>query len=380
MLVRAAVVREPNGSFVIEDLVLDDLRPDEVRVRLAATGVCHTDAVVRDQIYPTPLPAVLGHEGAGTVESVGAAVTGIAPGDHVVLTVDSCGHCPQCATGKPTYCSDLYPRNFGGRRPDGTTALRPGPGLPPDEISSAFFGQSSFATHANVSSRAAVPVPKDIPLSLLGPLGCGIQTGAGAVLNTLRPHVGSSIAVFGAGAVGSAAVLAALAVGCTTVVAVDLHESRLHLAGSLGATHVVRVGDEDPVDAIMKLTGGRGVDYALDSTGAPGILRQAADSLAVGGTVGLVGSGRPGTEAAFETGLSITRGWTLKMIIEGDSVPSVFIPRLIDLWRAGRFPFDRLITRFPFDRINEAFAAAGNGAVIKPVLDFPDQDATATEQ
>lgn len=364
MQINAAVVREPHGKFTLEALELDDPRPDEVRVRMVATGVCHTDAVVRDQVYPTPLPAVLGHEGAGIVEAVGSAVRGFEPGDHVVLTVNSCGRCGHCVSGELTYCTDLYSRNFGGRRPDGTTALRAGD----TEISSYFFGQSSFASHANVAERALVKVRDDVPLELLGPLGCGIQTGAGAVLNSLRPQAGSSIAIFGAGAVGSAAILAALCTGCTTVIGVDVNDGRLERARQLGATHAINSAREDPAEAILKLTGAQGVDYALDATGVAGVLRQAADSLAVRGIVGLVGSGVPGTEASFETGISITRGWTLKMIIEGDSVPQVFIPRLIELWRQGRFPFDKLISSFDFSDINEAFAASERGDVLKPVV------------
>jgi aryl-alcohol dehydrogenase len=367
MHIHAAVVRRPGGRFAIEELELDDPRPDEVRVRLVATGVCHTDAVVRDQTLATPLPAVLGHEGAGVVEAVGAAVRGVAPGDHVVLTVNSCGRCGNCLSGSLTYCDDIYAVNFSGRRPDGSTSLSAGGA----EISSYFFGQSSFATHANVAERSVVKVGKDLPLGHLGPLGCGVQTGAGAVFNTLRPAMGSSIAIFGTGAVGFSAMLAALVVGCTTIVAVDINESRLSRAEALGATHTVNSAREDPTAVIMALTGGRGVDYALDTTGVSRVLRQAVDSLAVRGTVGVVGASRAGTEASIEIGSTMSRGWTLKMIIEGDAVPQVFIPRLIELWQRGRFPFDRIIEEFDFAEINKAFDAAEDGSVIKPVLVFP---------
>ena len=366
MKTTAAVAVGPHQPFELRHLELDDLAPNEVRVALVATGVCHTDAVVRDQIYPTPLPAVLGHEGAGVVEAIGSAVTSVKPGDHVILTVNSCGQCRQCLTGTPTYCDNLYVLNFGGRRPDGTTALTEGG----QEISSSFFGQSSFATHANVAERALVKVDDDIPLKLAGPLGCGLMTGAGAVLNSLHPRAGSAIAIFGAGAVGSAAVLAALVAGCTTVIAVDIHQSRLDLATELGATHVVDSSKGSSVEAIMEITSGRGADVALDATGVPSVLRQAADSLAICGTVGLVGAAAPGTEVSFETGLSITRGWSLKMIIEGDSVPQDFIPRLVELWRQGRFPFEKLVQTYPFEQINDAFADSEAGKTVKPVLQF----------
>jgi aryl-alcohol dehydrogenase len=362
--VTAAVVSGKGGQFGLTEVELDDPRPDEVRVRIVGSGVCHTDAIVRDQVYPTPLPAVLGHEGSGIVEAVGSAVSHVQPGDHVVLSMNSCGTCTNCRSGGPTYCSDLYGRNFGGSRPDGTSAIS-GPG---GTISSMFFGQSSFATHANVAGRSVVPVPQDVPLELLGPLGCGIQTGAGAVINAFRPRAGSSIAVFGAGAVGMAAIMAAYLVGCERVVAVDLNAARLATALELGATDTVDATAGGVPERIMELTSGAGVDFALDATGVPAVLRQAADSLALRGTVGLVGAAPPGTETSFETGLSMTRGWTLRMIIEGDAVPQVFIPRLVRLWLADRFPFDKLVQTYPFERINDAFADSEAGKTVKPVL------------
>lgn len=364
MSVTAAVVSEQGGRFDLREVELDEPRADEVRVRVVGSGVCHTDAIVRDQVYPTPLPAVLGHEGSGIVESVGSAVTHVSEGDHVVLSMNSCGVCRSCRTADLTYCEDLYGRNFGGSRADGSSALSAGG----QRLSSTFFGQSSFATHANVAGRSVVPVPADAPLELLGPLGCGIQTGAGAVINTFRPPAGSTLAVFGAGAVGLAAVMAAHLVGCSRVVAVDLNADRLALAKELGATDAVDASAGEVPGQIMELTGGQGVDFALDATGVPAVLRQAADSLALRGTVGLVGAAPPGTETSFETGLSMTRGWTLRMIIEGDAVPQVFIPQLVSLWQAGRFPFDKLVQSYPFEQINEAFADSEAGKTVKPVL------------
>ncbi len=197
--ITAAVVREQGAPLTLEQLELDDIRDDEVRVKLVATGVCHTDAIVRDGIYPTPLPAVLGHEGAGIVEAVGKAVTTVRPGDHVVLSAAYCTHCKQCRAGLVAYCGNLFAQDFGGRRTDGSTALTDADGT---SISSHFFGQSSFGSHANVVESSVIPVPADVPLEVLAPLGCGMQTGAGSVLNELRPPAGSSIAVTGAGAVG----------------------------------------------------------------------------------------------------------------------------------------------------------------------------------
>lgn len=366
MKVTAALATAPKAPFEIVELSLDEPRPDEVRVKLVATGVCHTDAIVRDQVYPTPLPAVLGHEGAGVVEAVGSLVTSVAVGDSVVLSADSCGVCGQCLSGRPAYCRDFFNRNFAGTRSDGSTALKDGD----TAVSSHFFGQSSFASHVNVAVRSVVKVDNELPLELLGPLGCGLQTGAGAVINSLDVRPGSSIAVFGTGAVGCAALMAAAAVGATTIVAIDIVDSRLETAKELGATHMINSRSMDVAAEISRITGERGVDYALDTTGIPAVLRQGADILGTGGTVALVGAPAPGTEVTFEVGASLLKGWHFRTIIEGDSVPQVFIPQLIRLWQQGKFPLEKLTKTFAFADINDAFEASACGDVIKPVLVF----------
>ncbi|MFD4248344.1 NAD(P)-dependent alcohol dehydrogenase [Amycolatopsis thermoflava] len=363
--ITAAVAREHHAPLSLEQLELDDIRDDEVRVRMVATGICHTDAIVRDGVYPTPLPAVLGHEGAGVVEAVGSAVTTVVPGDHVVLSAAYCTHCLQCRAGRMAYCENLLAEDFGGRRGDGTTALTAADG---SAISSHFFGQSSFGTYANVVESSVIKVDPAAPLEVLAPLGCGMQTGAGAILNELRPPVGSSVAVTGAGAVGLAAVMAARVAGCTTVIAVDLHENRLDLAKEVGATHVVNGGREDLTDALMSITGGAGVNYVLDTTAVPGLLAKAAQALSIRGTLALVGAAKPGTEATFEIGASLVKGWTFKTIIQGSSVPQRFIPKLVELWEQGRFPFDELIKTYQLDEINTAFADSESGATVKPVV------------
>jgi aryl-alcohol dehydrogenase len=366
MQVTAAVVPRTSAPFEIQELELEGPGPEEVLIRMVAVGVCHTDQVIRDQLVPVPLPAVLGHEGAGVVEQVGAAISHLQPGDHVVLSYNSCGLCAACMSGAPGYCADFGARNFGGRRPDGSSSLRAG-----DEVvSSHFFGQSSFATYAVAAARSVVKVPTDVPLELLGPLGCGIQTGAGAVLNSLDPPAGSSIAIFGAGAVGDAAILAAQVASCSKIIAVDRVPERVAFARELGATHGIDVSGEDPVQGIKELTGGAGVDYALETTGVPPVLRQAVDSLAIQGVAGLLGQAPIGSEVSFETGASLVRGWTLTTIVEGDAVPQLFIPRMIELYRAGRFPFDRLIKHYPFPEIEKAFSDSEHGRTVKPVLTF----------
>lgn len=366
MQVTAAVTPSTGSPFVLRTLDLDNLRRDEVRVRMVASGVCHTDAVVRDQVIPTPLPAVLGHEGAGIVEAVGSAVTTVRPGDHVILSANSCGVCIKCLSGQLAYCEDLFARNFGASRSDGSTSLS----LDEVKISSLFFGQSSFSSYSNVAERSVVRIDPDIDLATVAPLGCGIQTGAGAVLNELRPPAGSSIAIFGTGAVGSAAIMAAAVSGCTRIIAVDILDARLSLAMTLGATHTINSRREDLSTRLQDITGGRGVDFVLDTTAIPQVLRTAIDNLAVRGTAALVGSSLPGTEVHLEIGESLNKGWTFKTIIQGSSVPQIFIPALIDLWKQGRFPFDKLIKTYDFSDINEAFEDSEKGITIKPVLVF----------
>ena len=358
---RAAVTPCCGADWELKTVTLDDPRADEILVRIVATGLCHTDVSVRDQHLPVPLPAVLGHEGAGIIEKVGPAVTELAVGDHVVLTIAWCGKCANCQRGLPTYCHNGMPLNFSGRRPDGSATIRQD-GV---EISGGFFGQSAFATYALATERNAVKVDKDIDLALLGPLGCGILTGAGTVINTLKPRIGSSIAIFGAGAVGLSAVMAARVAGCTTIIAVDVHVNRLELATELGATHVINATEGNSVEAVRAIGGG--VDYAIDTTAVPAVIRQAVESLVPLGRCVLVGVSPPGSELNLSVD-SLFFGQTVGGSIEGDCVPKLFIPVLIDLWRQGRFPFDRLIRFYDFDQINQAVADSTSGITLKPVL------------
>ncbi|RWZ59493.1 NAD(P)-dependent alcohol dehydrogenase [Labedella populi] len=364
--VTAAVAREPHADLVIEELQLDDLRHNEVRVRMVASGVCHTDAIVRDQVYPTPLPAVLGHEGAGIVEAVGDSVRTVEPGDHVLLAAAYCGHCARCRAGQMAYCENLFAADFGGRRPDGSTALS----KDEEVISSHFFGQSSFSTYANVVEESVIKVDDDVPLEIMAPLGCGIQTGAGSILNQLKPGLNSSLVVIGTGAVGSGAIMAGRVAGCSRVIAVDIHPSRLDLARELGATDTINTRESDLTEEIMRLTGGVGADYVLDTTARPELLRQAADALALRGTLALVGAAKPGTEVSFEIGLSLVKGWTFTTIVQGSSVPQVFIPKLVELWKEGRFPIDKLVRSYALEDINQGFADSASGEVVKPVVAF----------
>jgi len=361
--ITAAVIRKKGGPFQIETLALDEPRSDEVLVRVVATGMCHTDMVARDQLYTVPMPVVLGHEGAGIVEQVGSSVKKLSPGDHVVLTYMWCGHCIPCLRGDLTYCANFYALNFGGAREDGSTATHDKQGAVHDH----FFGQSSFGTFALAHERNVVKVPTSAPLELLGPLGCGIQTGAGAVMNALKVRPGSSFAAFGGGAVGLSAVMAARVAGATTIIAADVVPSRLALAKELGATHTVNSRETDPVEAVRKITGG-GADFSLESSGRPAVLRQAIDALAIRGVCGIVGAPALGTEAGFDVNGVMTTGKTIFGIIEGDSVPDLFIPSLVELYQQGRFPFDRLVKFYSLNQINQAAEDSEKGVTIKPIV------------
>ncbi|MFD4511140.1 NAD(P)-dependent alcohol dehydrogenase [Streptomyces sp. NPDC058457] len=366
---RAAVVRPGTGTFVWEEVRLQDPRPDEVLVRIVAAGICHTDLAVRDEKLHTPLPAVLGHEGAGVVEAVGADVTRVGAGDKVLLSFSSCGRCGACEHGHPGYCDTFIARNFAGARPDGSTPVHGVDGTP---LGGRFFGQSSFAHHAVVDERSVVPVEAadEDELALLAPIGCGIQTGAGAVLNELRPGPGDTVAVFGAGAVGLSAVMAAALTSAAHVIAVDIVPSRLDLARELGATDVVNGKEEDVAARLTEITAGRGVTHALETSGVPALLRQATDSLAVRGTVAVVGAPPVGTDGTFDVNF-LLNGRVVRGVTEGDSDLLGFVPSLVGLHRAGRLPFDRMIRFYPPDRINDAAADAAGGEVVKPVLRFP---------
>ncbi|MGW4086230.1 NAD(P)-dependent alcohol dehydrogenase [Streptomyces sp. NPDC004822] len=359
--IRAAVVEAPGAPFTVRDLDLGEPRPDEVLVRMTAAGVCHTDLAMRDTWPRRFSPMVFGHEGAGRVEAVGAEVRGVAPGDRVCLTFASCGTCDQCATGRPAYCLHAPALNFSGGRADGTSPLSRD-GTP---VYGAFFGQSSFATYAVVRERGVVPVPADLPDEVAAPLGCSGQTGAGTVLNRLRPERGASLVVMGAGGVGLSAVMAAVAVGCDPVVAVDPVPARRALAVELGAKAALPPGD-GLVAALRDLTGG-GAHHVVETTGRPEVARQAVAALRPRGELALLGlSG----EVTFDVMPLLAKGVRVHGVIEGDSDPARFLPELIGLWRRGRFPVERLVAAFPFEEIGAAVAAMEDGSAVKPVLTF----------
>ncbi|MGW0891153.1 NAD(P)-dependent alcohol dehydrogenase [Saccharopolyspora sp. NPDC002578] len=365
MRVTAAVARDEGQPFMLEELELDSPRPDEVLVEVHAVGLCRTDISLRDQWMRIPLPAVLGHEGAGVVARVGADVTKVRPGDKVVMTFGSCGRCRYCESGHPAYCVELLERNVSGSRPDGTNALHCD--VEHGEMHGFFISQSSFATHAIASERSIVRVADDTDLEMAGPIGCGIQTGAGAVINRLRPEAGSAIAVFGVGAVGMAAVMAARLVGCATIIAVDVQPDRLDLARELGATHLIDAGRVNPVSAIQTITDG-GVAYTVETTAVPEVARQAVYSLAPLGTCAILGLGPAGAELSIDMTNLLLPGRTVTGVTWGDSRPDELIPQLLELHGQGRFPVDRLIDTYSLMDINKAVEDLEVGKCLKAVL------------
>ncbi|HWI09946.1 MAG TPA: NAD(P)-dependent alcohol dehydrogenase [Burkholderiaceae bacterium] len=366
MQIQAALLRHEHADFSVETVDLGAPQADEVLVDIVATGLCHTDLAVRDGVFPFPaMPNVLGHEGAGVVSAVGSAVLDIDVGDHVVLSFAFCGSCAQCDAGRPAYCDNGMGLNVSGRRPDGSCTHHQH-GQP---INACFFGQSSFASHALVKARHVVKVARDIPLELLGPLGCGIQTGAGTILNSLKATAGSSVAIFGAGAVGMSAIMAAKIAGCATIIAVDVQPTRLALARELGATHVVNGRVADAVACIKEITGA-GADFVVEATGLPDVVAQSIRSCRKLGQVALLGVGKMDAPLPLVLG-DFMAGMVIRYVLEGDSVPSVFVPQLIEFYRQGRFPFDRLIKFYDLDAINDAARDADAGGTIKPVIRMP---------
>jgi len=362
MKITAAVAREKGEALLIEELELAPPGDEELIVEIAGTGLCHTDAAARDQAYDGPLPAVFGHEGAGVVIAVGKNTADVAVGDHVVLSYASCGTCPRCARGHLPYCRDFLRLNLGIGRESPSGELRGRGG----DIHGSFFGQSSFASHARASRRSAVVVPPEVPIELLGPLGCSVQTGAGAVINSLRPPPGSAIAIFGAGAVGLSALLAARLAGCTPIIAVDPLRARRALARELGATHAIDPHRGDTGDEIRELTRG-GVDFAIEAVGIPDVLEQAICATAPTGTCVLLGTAPLGTKFSLKMGVLIA-GRTVRGVVEGDAAPQAFIPQLVHLWQSGLLPFDRFVTHYPLAEINRAFDDLRDGSAIKPIV------------
>ncbi len=350
--IKAAVLREASLPMRWERLEMEGPRDDETLVRLVASGICHTDIDIWQSGESGPV--VLGHEGAGIIECVGKAVRGLRRGDHVVLSYQSCGRCRACRAGRPTECSRFWELNFGFARLDGSNALEAG------GVRGHFFGQSSFATHALATARNIVKVSKKLPLPLLAPLGCGLQTGAGTILHSLAVKAGASVCILGTGSVGLAAVMAARLAGADPIIAVDIRPRRLRLARDLGATHAIDGRRSDLAEKLAAVSGG--IDFAVETTGNAAVENAVSAALAPGGRLAILTGG---------SARKLPGGREVLSVIQGDSVPQQFIPQMIRWWQEGRFPFDRLVKFYNCRKINQAIADSIRGVTIKPVLRIP---------
>lgn len=367
MKVKAAVVNEVNGPYEIEELELQDIQHDEVVVKLVASGICHSDEAMRVGDAEFPLPAVLGHEGAGIIEKVGSSVKGFAVGDQVVMTYNTCGTCPSCRTGHPSSCVEWPLLNMSGGRADGSVMFKKADGTPV----SNFFTQSSFSTYTITNVHNLVKVSPDADLRLIGPLGCGFLTGAGTVTNGLKPNVGDSIAIFGTGAVGLGALMMAKIEGCGKIIAIDIHDERLEVAKSLGATHTINSKTEDLAVRIQEITDGAGVNFSVDTTGVSAVMKASIDVLGVQGVAAPVAVTPNNLEVNTMMDLVLLNR-SIKGVLMGDAIPQLSIPKLIEYHQSGQFAFDKLVKFYKFEDINEASADSNSGKTIKPILIIDD--------
>jgi NDMA-dependent alcohol dehydrogenase len=365
--VRAAVLRAVNEPLAVEDVELEAPGAGEVLVRLEASGVCHSDWNVVSGATPNPMPVVLGHEGAGVAEAVGEGITQVTVGDHVVLSwLPECGHCRFCVEGRPVLCENAFEAMFDGTLPGGALRLSQN-GDPLYHYSYL----STFAERCVVPEGCCVRIDPDVPFDVAALVGCGIMTGFGAVVNRARVEPGSSVAVFGAGGVGLSAVLGASFAGAGKVIAVDPVPLKRDLARELGATDAVDPNAVDPVEAVRELTGGQGADYALETAGVPGLVAVAYAAVRRGGTVVAVGIPPLDAEAHLPAPDLPREEKVVTGSFYGSCRPHVDMPRLLDLYQAGRLPLDRLVSRkYTLGEVNEAFAAMNAGEVARAVIAF----------
>jgi len=364
---RAAILFEVGQKLEVREVDVQDPGPGEVRIQMVAGGVCHSDLHVMTGHLSAPLPAILGHEGAGIVADVGAGVTSVRPGDHVIpLWRLSCGECEYCTGGRPALCPAGTEIRWSGRLLDGTSRFR----LDGQEIKH-FAGVSSFSNYTVLPEKAVLKIPDDLPLERAALLGCAVITGVGAVVNAAQVRPGRTVAVFGTGGVGINVVQGAVLAGAEKIIAVDLLESRLEHAKRFGATHAVNASAGDPVEQIRDLTDGRGVDYAFEVIGLPVTMRQAYDCLAKRGVAMIVGI-TPATAEVTVPALSLVyEERVLTGSLYGSAAPKTDIPRLIDLYRAGSLKLDELLTRsYPIEEINQAYDALESGETLRSVVTF----------
>ncbi len=364
---RAAILFEVGRKLEVCEVEVQDPGPGEVRIQMVAGGVCHSDLHVMTGHLNAPLPAILGHEGAGIVNDVGAGVTSVRPGDHVIpLWRLSCGECEYCTGGRPALCAAGTEIRWSGKMLDGRSRFE----LDGREILH-FAGVSSFSNYTVLPEKAVLKIPEDLPLERAALLGCAVITGVGAVINAAEVRPGRTVAVFGTGGVGVNVVQGAVLAGAQTIIAVDLMDSRLEQARRFGATHAVKASDGDPVAQIRDLTGGRGVDYAFEVVGLPETMRQAYECLAKRGVAMLVGVSPTTAEVTVPTLPLVYEERVLTGSLYGSAAPKSDIPRLIDLYRAGSLKLDELLTRsYPIEEINEAYDALQSGETLRSVVTF----------
>lgn len=360
MKIRAAVTHTPEEPYALEDLEIKLPQNDEILVKVTACGLCHTDEFGRT--IGLPMPLVLGHEGAGIVEKVGPDVKEFEVGDHVAFSYASCGVCENCISGLPQYCLNFNNINFGGVSSDGKTKL-----FQNGKPVSMFFGQSALATYSVLSERCAVKIDKDVDLAMVAPMGCGVQTGAGAVFNSLNPDMRDTIAVFGCGSVGMSAIMAAKVVGCEKIIAVGGNPKSLELAKELGATHTVNRKEVESISETIKDITNGGASFAIDTSGNGNMILNAVQCTRYHGTV--IPISPSGVVENFNFGLDVLMQMrTIKGINQGESIPKLFIPKLVRLYKEGRFPVDKIITKFKFTELEKARQATLSGKVIKAVV------------
>jgi len=375
MEIKAAVLNRVNTPFAIETLDLEPPRSGEVLVRVAAAGVCHSDWHLATGDTRHPLPVVPGHEGAGVVESVGAGVTGVAPGDHVIMNwAPSCGECFYCRGGRPCLCSTYVEPIWAGGLMDGTTRLSRG-GEPVYHYSAL----ACFAERAVVPQESCVPVSRDVPMPVAALIGCAVTTGVGAVVNTAAVEPGSSVAVYGAGGVGLSIVMGARLAGADRIIAVDAVADKSEAARGMGATHALTVdADRRAVGAIRSLTGGRGADYVFDTTGVPAVQEECLEAARPGGTIVLAGLAPMGSSTNLPGALLTRQEKTVMGTYYGTADPFRDFPLYADHYLAGSLPLGKLITRtYPLEEINAAFADMLGGRVARGVIALVPADCGA---
>lgn len=357
-----AFLADAQGHAQIQTVELDAPKAGEVLIKTVATGICHTDIAGRD-LGMSPYPVALGHEGTGVIEALGDGVEGLAVGDKVIVSFPYCGHCAQCLSGHPAQCDHLNEYAFNGNLHDGTYRLHTEDG---QDVAS-FFGQASLATHMVVDQHNLVKVPAETDLRQLGPLGCGFLTGAGTVINGVKPEFGSTMVIAGAGGVGLAALMAANLYNLDHLIIIDRNNPKLELAKELGATDVINPKEVDDVEAAIREIVPGGVDYAIDTTGYTPLFKAQLHALTFGGKLFMLGV----TGDLDISGMEVMgEGKQIIGLIEGDSVPQILIPKLMNYYHKGKFPLDKLSAMYQFDDIEQAFADFEAGKIIKPIITF----------